>query len=66
LFSAGAELAINMIKQQPMSTGIPQIQGQGRYDSWPDSGVVKLLRSKNNHKLISLRNYFGKIFSGQS
>ncbi len=66
LFSAGAELAINMIKQQPMSTGIPQIQGQGRYDSWPDSGVVKLLRSKNNHKLISLRNYFGQIFSGQS
>ena len=60
LFSRGAELAIDSIKQQAIPAGKAQEKGQGTYDSWPDSMRVKKLRQKA-YKLINLGDYFRQV-----
>ena len=60
LFSCGAVLAIDSIKQLPDNTGTPQHPVKGSYDSWPDSTLVKNLRKKG-FRLISFADYLRKI-----
>ncbi len=63
LFRAGAEIAIDAIhtisKEGNDKTGSKQ-QNQGNYDSWPNKGLVKQLRSRAK-KLISLSRFFQAI-----
>ena len=59
LFETGAELAIDVIKEG-MNKG--HKQDEGNYDSWPNVKLVKALKKKS-YSLISLRDFFKKIFS---
>jgi len=60
LFSMGAALAIDTIKQLSVCKGKPQHHEQGNYDSWPDSALVKKLRKKG-FSLIGLGDYYRQI-----
>jgi len=60
LFEAGAELAIQNIRNENVSTR--QVQNGGNYDSWPDNKQVRQLRKKNN-KLINLHEYLKRIIA---